>query len=575
LYPSGIALDGAGNIFVAEATANRIRKISPDGTVSTFAGSGIAGATDGFGTEATFKYPFSIAVDLTGNVYVADSNNHLIRKIFASGQVTTVAGAPGVSGSADGVGGEARFNNPYGIAVNASGDVFVSDTYNHTIRCITSSGVVTTLAGRAVSVGSVDGLGADARFNYPRGITADSLGNLFIADLSNNALRKIDQNRMVTTVAGLAGFPGYQTGNGSSARFASLWGVAVTASGTVEVADSQRIRKVSPAGDVSEVAGANFGSRDGSLAVARFAQPSGVVADRNGNIFIADGLNHIIRKISDGGVVSTFAGSSLASGTSDGRGSNARFFKPRNLAMDTLGNIFVADTSNHSIRKITPEGVVTTMAGLSGTAGNADGVATSATFSSPYGVAVDATGNVFVADTGNHSIRKISSEGAVTTLAGSSGFGGVSNGTGNSARFMSPNALVVAPDGNLYVADTGASGIRKVTSEGVVTTLAGGFFASGIAIDGAGNLLVTDTSNMIRKITPAGVVSTIGGALSVFSTTTSTTTTSTTTTSFEEKDGVLTVARFANPAAIAIGLNNKIYVVDRDANTVRVGIRIQ
>jgi sugar lactone lactonase YvrE len=318
--------------------------------------------------------------------------------------------------------------------------------------------------------------------------------------------------------------------------------------------------------------------------VARLAQPSGIVADRNGNFFIADRLNHTIRKISSEGVVSTFAGSPLASGTVDGSGASARFFNPRNLALDALGNIYVADTGNHSIRKITQGGVVTTIAGSSGAAGKSDGVGTLATFSFPYGVAVDTAGNIFIADTGNHAIRKISPDGGVITLAGSCGFVGSSDGAGNSARFASPNALVVAPDGSLCVADSGNSLIRKVTPEGVVTTVAGRFSGSryvgsqdgtngvnawfsnpsGIAIDSYGNLLVTEAgSNTIRKINPGGLVSTVGGLWISGSE------------SYGETDGVLTPARFANPAAIAIGLNNKIYVVDRDANTVRVGIRIQ
>jgi sugar lactone lactonase YvrE len=562
--PIGIAADGTGNVFVADANNQRIRKISSDGNVSTFAGSGNAGATDGSGADASFYYPSSVAVDPFGNVYVAESSNHLIRKISASGQVTTMAGSVRVTGSSDGVGVAARFNSPYGIAVNGSGDVFVSDSYNHTIRRVTSSGVVTTLAGRALSTGSVDGVGTAARFNNPRGIAVDELGNVFVADFSNYAIRKIDGNGNVTTLAGSLGFSGYQSGNGGGARFTGLWGVAVTASGSVVVSENQRIRKVSPSGDVGEFAGVNPGSNDGSATMARFSQPSGVVADQNGNVFIADYFNHTIRKISYDGVVSTLSGSALASGTADGSGSNARFFKPRNLALDSLGNIYVADTGNHLIRKITQGGVVTTLAGSSGTVGKADGVGTAASFNSPYGVAADASGNVFVADTGNHAIRKISSDGGVTTLAGSCGFPGSSDGTRNSARFFSPNALVAASDGNLYVADTNTGKIRKVTSAGVVTTLAIGFSGSGIAIDVSGNLFVTDGgSNLIRKITPVGIVSKIGGLSgSVFD-------------SFGESDGVSTGARFANPTAIAIGLNNKIYVVDKISNTVRFGVKLQ
>lgn len=252
-----------------------------------------------------------------------------------------------------------------------------------------------------------------------------------------------------------------------------------------------------------------------------------MVVDRHGTVFVADRLNHTIRKISEDGSVSTFAGSPLIGGTSDGSGASARFLRPRQLAQD-------------------------------------------------------ASGTLYVADTGNHSIRKISLSGGVTTLAGSSGFAGSTDGIGSAARFRSPNSLVVAPDGNLYVADTSNLPIRKVTPEGVVTTVAGrfsgartsgkqdGVFAwflqrTSITAGTAGNLFVTEgsPSHSIRKITPEGVVSTIGEGLVSGSEV------------YGQKDGVLNVARFANPAGIALGLNNKLYVSDMDANTIRVGERLE
>jgi sugar lactone lactonase YvrE len=580
--PFGVAADAEGNIFVADSGNHRIRKIRSDRTVSTIAGSGAPDTKDGFGTGSSFLSPLSVAVDPTGTVYVAENTNHVIRKISTEGQVTTLAGSVRVSGSSDGAGAQARFNAPRGLAVNASGDVFVSDNQNRTIRCITSSGKVTTLAGRAGSVGSQNGIGAEASFYSPLDIAVDKAGDLLVAD--DNALRKIDRNGVVTTIAGLAGFAGYQSGAGSGARFSGLYGVAVTHSGTVVVSDNKGLRKVSVAREVSYFAGATPGSNDGPISAARFAQPSGVVVDRNGTVFVADRLNHTIRKISEDGSVSTFAGSPLNGGTSDGSGASARFLRPRQLARDASGTLYVADTGNHSIRKITGEGIVTTLAGSSGSAGQSDGIGTSAMFNGPYGVATDKQGNVFVADTGNHSIRKISSSGGVTTLAGSSGFAGSTDGIGSAASFRSPNSLVVAPDGNLYVADTSNSLIRKVTPEGVVTTVAGRFYGArisgsqdgvfawfswpmSITADDAGNLFVTEglsnSSIRIRKITRVGVVSTIGGGSVSGSE------------AYGAKDGVSNVARFANPAGIALGLNNKLYVVDMDANTIRVGERLE
>jgi hypothetical protein len=320
----------------------------------------------------------------------------------------TLAGTAGSFGSTDDTGSAARFYFPQEVAVDSAGNVFVADTFNHTIRKITSAGVVTTLAGSAGNDGSSDGTGSAARFNFPASVSVDSAGNVFVADSFSNTIRKVTSAGVVTTLAGLADSSGSTDGTGSSARFSSPHGVAVDTAGNVFVADrnNHTIRKVTGAGVVTTLAGAagSSGSADGTGSAARFNQPVGVAVDSSGNVFIGDRNNHTIRKITSVGVVTTLAGTAGSSGSTDGTGSAARFNLPYGVAVDTAGNVFVADNFNYTIRKITSAGVVTTLAGLAGSSGSTDGTGSAARFGQPLGVAVDTAGNVFVADL-NHTIR--------------------------------------------------------------------------------------------------------------------------------------------------------------------------
>jgi sugar lactone lactonase YvrE len=585
--PFALAVDGAGNVYVADSVNNTIRKITPAGVVNTLAGmAGMPGAVDGPGTTARFRSPAGIAVDGSGNLYVADTGNHTIRKITPAGVVGPLAGLAGMFGPTDGTGTAARFNSPHGVAVDGSGNVYVADTSNSTIRKITPAAVVSTLAGMAGTPGSVEGTGSTARFSFPQGIASDPSGTLYVADTNNHTIRKVvpaGAFGTASTLAGMAGMSGFAEGTGTAARFNSPGSVAGDGSGNLYVADSvnSALRKVVPAGavgTVSTLAGMAGmpGSVEGTGSVARFNFPEGAALDGSGNIYVADTSNHTIRKVTPSGsvgTVSTLAGLATATGGTEGTGSVARFNGPFGAVVDSVGNAYVADTNNHTIRRITSAGVVSTLAGSGGMPGAVDGPGSTARFRFPGGVAVDGSGNIYVADTSNHTIRKITPAGVVGPLAGMAGMPGQADGTGTAARFNFPQSVAVDGSGNVYVADSSNCTIRKITSAGVVSTPAGTAlsctFADGtggvarfnspqaIASDALGNLYVADTFNhTIRKVVPAGsfgTVSTLAGTAGMFG----------------FADGTGPVARFNTPEGIAVDGTGNLYVADSGNYTIR------
>jgi sugar lactone lactonase YvrE len=324
-------------------------------TVATLAGlAGTNGSTDGSGSVARFAGLSDVAVDSTGNLYVADTGNHTVRKISPTGIVTTLAGRAGVSGSSDGA-GSATFNRPTGVAVDAGGNVYVADTNNNEIRKVTAAGIVSTLAGLAGVSGGNDGTGSAASFNGPSGIVADATGNLYVADTLNHTIREVTPSGVVTTIAGLAGVSGFVDATGSAARFHG---------------------------------------------------PQGLALDAAGSLYVADTNNNAVRKVvTSNGAVATLAGQAGVVGNADGTNSQAQFYYPSGIAVDATGNLYVVDTDNHTLRQITPLGAVSTPAGLAGSSGVADGVGSLARFDFPTGVAVDGAGDVYIADTNNETVR--------------------------------------------------------------------------------------------------------------------------------------------------------------------------
>ena len=327
--------------------------------------------------------------------------------------VSTLAGSPTGKNKehADGIGSAARFDWPMGLAVGVDGTLYVTDTYQHTIRRITPTGVVTTLAGSPALSGSQDGLGAAARFNHPVGLAVAGNGLLYVADIDNHLIRSITPEGLVRTVAGAAGSKGSADGPAATARFNSPYGVVLGPAGELYVADTynQTIRKLTPAGDVSTLAGlaGQKGYVDGPATQARFSHPSGIAIGPDGTLYVADDDNQVVRQITPAGLVTTLAGTPGKKGFADGPATTARFHAPTSVAVDASGTVYVADYINSVIRQISPQGQVSIFAGLLKGWGHLDGSLQEARFKFPFGVAVGPTGWVYVTDTSSRTIRLI------------------------------------------------------------------------------------------------------------------------------------------------------------------------
>ena len=557
-------------------TLNRVKRLSADlGTITTLAGDAAGGATDGVGAAASFNHPRGITQDAAGVVYVADTDNHVIRRIAVDGTVTTLAGLAGNSGTTDGTGSAARFARPWSIAIGPDGDLYVAEFVNHRIRRVTTAGVVTTYAGS--SAGFAEGAALAAQFNRPQGVAVAANGDVLVADSSNQRIRRILRSGnvagLVETLAGSGSFssvdgtgtaaaisnptgmvvrgntltvydfvgvlrqidlttrvvttltgsrilgPGNADGPVGAARIRENGGVTGAPNGGFMLADVYGPRTVSASGDVRTIA-SNYATGQTPTGIGTLAQmpmtPSGggVTVDPAGNVVVADSTALTVRRISPAGAVSLASG--LVGGINgplDGVGSAAQLRTPRSIASDASGVLWFID--RYSVRRIGTDNATTILAGSPDTFGGADGNAATARFNSLNGLTLGPAGDIFV--TANSAVRRIDAAGNVSTYAGAIDQGGVRiDGPSATARFQSLGEIAAAPDGTLYVTDGDA--IRRISADGSsVTTLAGGLGAYRLAIDSAGTIYyATSFGGGLVMLTAGGVqTGLIGGGATV------------------------------------------------------------
>ena len=537
----GTAVDSAGNVYVADSDNDMVFKITPGGTLSIVAGTGVAGAMGdgGAATAAQLNFPNGVAVDSSGNVYIADRDNHRIRKVTPGGIITTLAGGSNGYAGDSGPAALAQFYYPAGVAVDTAGNLYIADRDNHVIRKISAGGIVSTVAGNGTNGYSGDsGSATAAQLNSPNGVAVDSAGNLYIADTSNHRIRQVAPAGTISTVAGTgtAGSSG-DSGPATSARLNSPSAVALDSSGNLYIADqsNNRIRKVTSGGTISTLAGSGtrtFSGDAGQATSAALNAPYGVAVDSNGYVYITDQYNYRVRKVATDSTISTFAGNGLYRIGGDGApATSAQLSTPRGMVADAAGNLYIADYANNRVRKVTPGGAITTIAGTGvyGYSGDS-GPATTAMLAYPGGVALDAAGSLYVGDQGNHRVRKIDTSGLITTVvgtgsAGSSGDGGPAT----AAQLNNPRGVVFDSSGNLYIADSSNNRVRKVTPSGAITTVAGtgtsGYVGDGgaatlallrapwgVAVDSGGNLYIAEhDSHTVRKVDSGGTITTLAG----------------------------------------------------------------
>ena len=482
--------------------------------------------------------PNDLAIGPGGEIFVSDRTRNVVLRVDAAADVTIYAGSVWEEGAADGSRLDARFWMPRGLAFDAAGNLYVADSQNSTIRRIDPDGMVTTLVGVAGQRDHVDGTGAAARLVRPAGFRRAGDRTLVISYSMPSTVRLLDLDTLaLTTIAGAPFQAGTADGDGGNARFNVPIGVAVDMAGGLYVADSgnSMVRKLTLAGTVSTLAGQPrpVGNVDGSGPAARFGGAFPLAADAQGNVYVADSTNHVIRKVTPEGVATTLAGSPGQTGAEDGIGSAARFNRPIGLAVDAQGNVIVADSWNHRLRKITPAGVVSTVAGAAGR-GYQNGTAAEAQFNTPAAVTFDAAGNLHVADEQNCVIRKVSPDGVVSTLAGvgptrcTNMFGG----PGVGSLFWPTLVLAIGIEDVLVVDPRGLS-VYRARGDGSVAYVVGsqsglvdggtgarfGFIA-GLALDNQGNILIADSgNNAIRLMSPDFTVRTLLSAPSPANTT--------------------------------------------------------
>jgi uncharacterized protein (TIGR03437 family) len=516
--PHGLAVDRAGNIYIADSTQHRVRRIGADGIITTIAGNGRKGKSGDLGpaTEAELNGPMSVAVDEAGNIFIADTGNSMVRAVTTDGRILPVVGGFGFDTS-DGAHSLAALIFPTAVALDREGFLYVADAYSDRVFRVGGDLIVRNLAGGQGRGYSGDGgPGTKAQLDFPSGVAVDAAGNVLIAERGSGRVRRVSTDGSIRTAAGNGQFR--TGGDGGPAVRAALYlptAAAADASGNLYIAEPLRgrVRRVLPSGRIDTFAGPAAGLH----------APYGVIADANGNIYISDWFANLIHKVAPDGTVSVIAGTAGLGDPGEGvEATKAQLRDPRHMTIDRAGNIYFTEGLAHRVRKISPAGIITTVAGTGQAGFSGDGgPAARAQLNLPVGIAVDRAGNLFISEKENHRIRRITPSGIISTVAGTgqkaySGDGGVAA----QAALNAPAGLVFDQEGSLYVADEGNHRVRRISPAGIMTTVAGtglvglsgdggpatqATFASptAVVVDARGTLYIADWGNhRIRAVLP-------------------------------------------------------------------------
>ena len=602
MTPYGVCADIHGNVYIADQGSGKIRMVSSDGIITTLANTGSSVG--------------EIYVDSSGKVYFVTAGSNRVGFVNSAGSIIIVAGGGDADSDCDNCAAtSAQLNSPQGVSKDSSGNVYIGDSYNHKIRRVTSTGIITTFAGTGEGGYSGDGGKAtSAQLHYPSGVSSDSSGNVYIADYWNSAIRLVSHRGIITTFAGTGSW-GY---NGdfivpSSAQLGYALGVTVDSSnGNVYIGDTSnhRIRMVvrnvktsqptsrpsnqptrqpthfpsvyvqnivvTYAGGGTGTGGDGDGGPASSAAISLpqcdASRYSCVAADTSGRVYFVD--NNKIRVVSSNGIITTLAGTeNFGTGGDGGPAALAQLDCPQGIAVDNNGNVFIALSYNHKIRMVNSAGIISTFAGTGWSSSSGDGrLATLAQLSYPAGVAVDGSGNVFIADKGNNKIRMVNSAGIINTFAGSGMQGSSGDGAlAVSAQFNDPIGIAVDGSGNVYIADTYNNKIRMVNSAGIITTYAGTgtggissinnpisdedgpataaqlFNPTGVAVDGSTVYIAESNNNKVRVVNSVGIITTFAGTGSY---------------GFRGDGGPAAIARFDSPADVAVDNSGRVYIAD-------------
>jgi sugar lactone lactonase YvrE len=654
--PQGVAVDGSGNYYITSFNQHRVFKVTASTKViSVVAGSGAQGYSGdgvaGGAGNADLYHPFGVAVDSTGNVYIADQYNCVVRKVTTAGTITTIAGTAGACGYTgdSGVGTKATLYYPYGLAVDTLGNLYIGDGSNCVVRrVILSTDIISTYAGNHTCGYSGDtGAATAAELNLPTGLATDTAGNLYIADTSNCVVREVTKSSgKISTIAGdhTCGFSG-DGGKATSAEINTFYGIAVNGGGTsVTIADSsnQRVRQFTVGGNINTVAGngtacAGTCGEGGAATSAEFDSPYGVAEsggtiyvannynyaidsftvggnlaraagnhsynletlitgapatgvslnypweiadDTSGNVYIADSHNSMVREyVRSTGLVNFFAGTGAYGFTGDGgKATSADLTYPYGVAKDSSGNVYIGDINNCLVREVNTGGTISAFAGLvvstsvrCGYSGDG-GSATAAELYYPYGVAVDGKNSIYIADEAQDVVRRVTS-GIITTIAGIGGINGYSGdgGPATNALLNAPAALTVDKGGNVFIADTNNCRVREINAAtGIITTVAGDGncsftgdglatsvgigYPQGIAVDANDNLFIGDYNERVRWVSPSGVITTIAGTGSA---------------GYNGDGGPATGALLYEPTGVALDPSGNVLVSDYNNSRIR------